>query len=372
VDAGNTVLVVEHNLDVVKRSDWVIDLGPEGGAGGGRIVAQGTPEQVARVKASHTGRALAPLLAASAKPRPPAVRRRKVIDPAAAAARMVDTAGKTSRDPGPPCITVRGAAIHNLKQVDADIPRGGMTVCCGPSGSGKTSLAFDTLYAEGQRRYVESLSPYARQFVGQVPKPLFERIEGLSPAVAIEQRGSGNTPRSTVGTLTEMYDHFRVLAARLGAMHCPDCGTPVGAQSVDQTVARLLEQPAGARLLLLAPVELRVGQTPEALFAALRAAGHVRVRIDGRTVRLDEKPALDRKRKSRIEIVVDRVTADPAARSRLAQSVEAAFDAGAGTMLVARAIDGADEPDWPVEVHSRRPILRPGLQAARAPAVLLQ
>jgi excinuclease ABC subunit A len=354
VDAGNTVLVVEHNLDVVKRSDWVIDLGPEGGAGGGRIVAQGTPEQVARVKASHTGRALAPLLAAAGKPRPPAVRRRKAIDPAVAAARMVDTAGKTSRDPGPPCITVRGAALHNLKQVDADIPRGGMTVCCGPSGSGKTSLAFDTLYAEGQRRYVESLSPYARQFVGQVPKPLFERIEGLSPAVAIEQRGGNSTPRSTVGTLTEMYDHFRVLAARLGTMHCPDCGTPVGAQSVDQTVARLLEQPAGARLLLLAPVELRVGQTPEALFASLRAAGHVRVRIDGRTVRLDEKPALDRKRKSRIEIVVDRVTADPAARSRLAQSVEAAFDAGAGTMLVARAIDGAEEPDWPVEVHSRR------------------
>ncbi|NBW86421.1 MAG: excinuclease ABC subunit A, partial [Planctomycetia bacterium] len=354
VDAGNTVLVVEHNLDVVKRSDWVIDLGPEGGAGGGRIVAQGTPEQVARVKASHTGRALAPLMAAAHKPRPPAVRRRKVIDPAVAAARMVDTAGKTSRDPGPPCITVRGAALHNLKQVDADIPRGGMTVCCGPSGSGKTSLAFDTLYAEGQRRYVESLSPYARQFVGQVPKPLFERIEGLSPAVAIEQRSGNSTPRSTVGTLTEMYDHFRVLAARLGTMHCPDCGTPVGAQSVDQTVARLLEQPAGARLLLLAPVELRVGQTPEALFASLRAAGHVRVRIDGRTVRLDEKPVLDRKRKSRIEIVVDRVTADPAARSRLAQSVEAAFDAGAGTMLVARAIDGAEEPDWPVEVHSRR------------------
>ena len=365
VEAGNTVLVVEHNLDVVKRADWVIDLGPEGGAGGGLIVAEGTPEKIAKAKGSHTGIALAPVLAAAkaaAKPkRKAAVRRKKVVDPAAAVAAMLDTVGKASRDPGPPNITVRGAALHNLKHVDADIPRGQLTVCCGPSGSGKTSLAFDTLYAEGQRRYVESLSPYARQFVGQVPKPLFDKIEGLSPAVAIEQRSTGSTPRSTVGTLTEMYDHFRVLAARLGQMHCPDCGTPVGTQSVDQTVEKVLSHPAGTKLLILAPVELKVGQTPEALFAALLAAGYTRVRIDGRTARLDEatKPAVDRKRKNRIEIVIDRITAEPAARSRLAQSVEAAFDAGGGTMLVARCIDGhdgkpLDEPDWPVEVLSRR------------------
>ena len=363
VEAGNTVLVVEHNLDVVKRADWVIDLGPEGGSGGGRIVAAGTPEQVAKVKASHTGRALVPILRGASvsladrgrSSRRSTRQRKKPVDPATLLAQVE----KTSRDPGPPAIMVRGAACHNLKQVDADIPRGAMTVCCGPSGSGKTSLAFDTLYAEGQRRYVESLSPYARQFVGQVPKPLFERIEGLAPAVAIEQRSTGSTPRSTVGTLTEMYDYFRVLAARLGVMHCPDCSTPVGAQSVDQTVERLLAHPPGTRMLLLAPVELRVGQSPEAFFAQLQAAGHVRVRIDGTTVRLDEKPALDRKRKSRIEIVIDRVTANPAERSRLAQSVEAAFDAGGGTMLVARAVDGHDgaplpEPDWPVEVHSRR------------------
>jgi excinuclease ABC subunit A len=358
VEAGNTVLVVEHNLDVVKRADWVIDLGPEGGAGGGRIVAAGTPEQVAKVKASHTARALGPILAAGrAKARParkPAVRRKPAADPAAAVREMLATVTKSSRDPGPPAITIRGAALHNLKHVDLDVPRGALTVCCGPSGSGKTSLAFDTLYAEGQRRYVESLSPYARQFVGQVPKPLFEKIEGLAPAVAIEQRSGTSTPRSTVGTLTEMYDHFRVLAARLGTMHCPACGTPVGAQSVDQTVERLLAHGAGSRLMLLAPTELKVGQTPEALFAALLAAGHVRVRIDGRTVRLDDKPVVDRKRKSRIEIVIDRVTAAPADRSRLAQSVEAAFAAGNGTLLVARAVDGVDEPDWPVEVHSRR------------------
>ncbi len=362
VDAGNTVLVVEHNLDVVKRSDWVIDLGPEGGGGGGRIVAEGTPEKVARAKGSHTGKSLGPVLAAAALPpsapaRKPS-RRRAAVDPAALEAAMLARITTASRDPGPAMIEVRGAAQHNLKLVDADIPRGAMTVCCGPSGSGKTSLAFDTLYAEGQRRYVESLSPYARQFVGQVPKPLFERIDGLSPAVAIEQRATGSTPRSTVGTLTEMYDYFRVLAARLGRMHCPDCRLPVGAQSVDQTVERLLAHPPGTRLLLLAPMEIRVGQTPEAFFAGLKAAGWVRVRIDGRTVHLDENPTLDRKRKSRIEIVVDRVTVDPSARSRLAQSTEAAFAAGSGTMLVARPADGPqgaplDEPDWPLEVHSR-------------------
>ncbi|MFM9195199.1 MAG: excinuclease ABC subunit A, partial [Planctomycetia bacterium] len=360
VDAGNTVLVVEHNLDVVKRADHVIDLGPEGGAGGGRIVAEGTPEQVARVKESHTGRALKAVLAAGKEATdagPAKAARRRPLSAAAVAkaekARLVQLE-QASIDPGPPQIAIRGAAQHNLKAVDADIPRGAMTVCCGPSGSGKTSLAFDTLYAEGQRRYVESLSPYARQFVGQVPKPVFEKIEGLSPAVAIEQRATGSTPRSTVGTLTEMYDYFRVLAARLGVMHCPDCGTPVGAQSVDKTVERLLEHAPGTRLLLLAPVELRVGQSPEALFAGLRAAGYARVRIDGSTQQLADNPKLDRKRKNKIEIVVDRVAANPAERSRLAQSVEAAFDAGAGTMLVARAVEGVEEPDWPVEVHSRR------------------
>ena len=361
VDAGNTVLVVEHNLDVVKRADHVIDLGPEGGAGGGQIVVAGTPEQVARVKASHTGLALKAMLAAGKERadgmQKPSARSKKPATAAALAKAeraQLSQLAKASIDPGPPQIAIRGAAQHNLKSVDADIPRGAMTVCCGPSGSGKTSLAFDTLYAEGQRRYVESLSPYARQFVGQVPKPVFEKIEGLSPAVAIEQRATGSTPRSTVGTLTEMYDYFRVLAARLGVMHCPECGTPVGAQSVDKTVERLLEHEAGTRLLLLAPVELRVGQSPEALFAGLRAAGYARVRIDGSTRQLADKPALDRKRKNRIEIVVDRVTANASERSRLAQSVEAAFDAGGGTMLVARAVEGVDEPDWPVEVHSRK------------------
>ena len=353
VEAGNTVLVVEHNLDVVKRADHVIDLGPEGGRGGGRVVATGTPEKIASVKRSLTGRALAGVLAAAAAP---AARGRRGSSRRAvpSAEQLTAAVTKASIDPGPRAITVRGAGQHNLKAIDLDIPRGAMTVCCGPSGSGKTSLAFDTLYAEGQRRYVESLSPYARQFVGQVPKPIFERIEGLSPAVAIEQRSTGSTPRSTVGTLTEMYDYFRVLAARLGVMHCPDCGVATAAQSVDAVVERMLTDSPDARLLLLAPVEPRAGQTPESFFAGLRAAGYVRVRIDGVTSHLDEMPSLDRKRRSRIEIVIDRVTATAGSRSRLASSVEAAFEAGGGTMLVAEAAEGLAEPEWPVTVHSRR------------------
>ena len=367
VEAGNTVLVVEHNLDVVKRADHVIDLGPEGGGGGGQIVAAGTPEQIARSKVSETGTALKPVLAAAkelaaaGRGKRRAVRTSAAVTPAAverAIKKSLAAIEKQSRDPGPAAIMVRGAAQHNLKKVDANLPRGAVTVCCGPSGSGKTSLAFDTLYAEGQRRYVESLSPYARQFVGQVPKPVFERIEGLAPAVAIEQRSTGSTPRSTVGTLTEMYDFFRVLAARLGVMHCPDCGVPLGRQTVDESVDRILSVPEDSRLLLLAPVELKVGQTPESFLAGLQAAGFVRLRIDGTTHRVDESPPLDRKRKNRLEIVIDRVVAKASERSRIAQSVEAAFEAGGGTMLVARAVDDGhgnplDEPDWPVEVHSR-------------------
>ena len=368
VEAGNTVLVVEHNLDVVKRADHVIDLGPEGGGGGGRIVVEGPPEKVAQTRASETGRALKPVLAqakelakqgASKKRRPP--RKSTAVTPAAierAVKKSLTAIEKQSRDPGPSSMMVRGAAQHNLKHVDADLPRGAITVCCGPSGSGKTSLAFDTLYAEGQRRYVESLSPYARQFVGQVPKPIFERIEGLAPAVAIEQRSTGSTPRSTVGTLTEMYDFFRVLAARLGVMHCPECGVPVGAQSVDESVDRILNIPEGTRMLLLAPVELKIGQTPESFLAGLKAAGYVRLRIDGTTYRLDENPPLDRKKKHRLELVIDRITSNPEERSRIAQSVEAAFEAGNGTLFVARAVDDGhgnplEEPDWPIDIHSR-------------------
>ncbi len=180
-------------------------------------------------------------------------------------------------------ITVRGARQHNLRDVDVRIPRDQMTVFCGPSGSGKTSLAMDTIYAEGQRRYVESLSSYARQFVGQMQKPQVDHIDGLSPAIAIEQRNTGHTPRSTVGTVTEIYDYFRILFARLGQPHCPECDIPIGTQTSDQIVDKLLEEPSGTKLYIMAPVEVAVGEQYEALWDSLRGGGYIRVRIDGET-----------------------------------------------------------------------------------------
>src|SRR5690606_37109704 len=200
-----------------------------------------------------------------------------------------------ARPPAPPIthIEVRGAQQHNLRGVDVRIPREEFTVFCGPSGSGKTSLAMDTIYAEGQRRYVESLSSYARQFVGQMQKPALEHIEGLSPAIAIEQRSTGHTPRSTVGTVTEIYDYLRVLMARLGQPHCPECEIPVGTQTADQIVDKIMAEQEGTKLYLLAPIEVEVGGQYAEVFKSLADQGYVRVRIDGETHPLDNPPTID-------------------------------------------------------------------------------
>ena len=189
-------------------------------------------------------------------------------------------------------IAIRGARVHNLKGLDCDIPRNRLVVITGPSGSGKSSLAFDTLYAEGQRRYVESLSPWARQFLEQMERPEVESVTGLSPAIAIEQRTTVAHPRSTVGTVSEIYDHLRVLFATLGRPHCPRCGEPIAAQSADEMAARLLEQSAGAVAVIAAPVARgRKGGYRKEL-AAARAAGLQRARVDGRAVSLaDRAPA---------------------------------------------------------------------------------
>jgi len=341
VDGGNTVIVVEHNLDVIKTADWVIDIGPDGGAGGGRIVVCGTPEEVARCPESHTGRALAPMLGIDTKPlaneRPTKTATAKRAKPAKEATH----------------ITVRGARQHNLRDLELKIPRDAMTVFCGPSGSGKTSLAMDTIYAEGQRRYVESLSAYARQFVGQLQKPQVDHIEGLSPAIAIEQRNAGHTPRSTVGTVTEIYDYFRILFARLGQPHCPECDIPVGTQTSDQIVDKILEEPSGTKLYVMAPVEVQVGEQYATLWGSLRGAGYVRVRIDGETHSLDKTPTIDRRRKHDVEVVVDRIVVRPDARSRIAGSVENALALGKGVAHVAHPDDTITESRWPVRVHSQ-------------------
>ncbi|MBN2022609.1 MAG: excinuclease ABC subunit UvrA [Pirellulales bacterium] len=336
VEAGNTVLVVEHNLEVIKTADWIIDLGPEGGEEGGRIVAAGTPEEVARVKESHTGRVLRGALDGSAPHRrKPAARKR------GARSRPIEA------------IRVRGARQHNLKGVDVDVPRDRMTVCCGVSGSGKTSLAMDTIYAEGQRRYVESLSAYARQFVGQMQKPKLDQIEGLSPAVAIEQKHAGHTPRSTVGTVTEIYDYLRILVARLGQPYCPECNVPIGTQSADEIIGKIMALPQGTKLHLMAPLEIQVGERYETFFEEIRSSGYVRVRIDGQTYPIDEAPLIDRRRRHAVEVVVDRVTVQHDARSRIADSVENALSLGAGVLRVAHVCEDRPEPDWPVQTHSQ-------------------
>ena len=244
-------------------------------------------------------------------------------------------------------IIVRGAREHNLKNIDVTIPRDKLVVITGLSGSGKSSLAFDTIYAEGQRRYVESLSAYARQFLGQMEKPDVDYIEGLSPAISIDQRGASRNPRSTVGTQTEIYDYLRLLWARAGLPHCPNCGRVIQKQTVQQIVDAILALPAGKRIMILAPlIRDRKGEHQQ-VFDDARRAGFVRVRVDGQVRDLGEDIELDKNRRHTIELVVDRLVTEGAAaesgdgetpseqRPRLADSVETALRLGAGVVLVA-------------------------------------
>ena len=239
-------------------------------------------------------------------------------------------------------IRVRGAREHNLKNLNLDIPRNALVVLTGVSGSGKSSLAFDTLYAEGQRRYVESLSAYARQFLGQMEKPDVDQIEGLSPAISIEQRTAGSNPRSTVATVTEIYDYLRLFFARIGIQHCVNCGRPIRSQTVQEMVDHLLATRLGQRLQILAPViQGRKGEYRKEM-AQWRKLGFVRARIDGAFVELEDEIALDKKKKHTIEIVVDRLVADAARRSRLHESLETATRLAEGLALVLGA-DGEEE-----------------------------
>src|SRR5690554_3183451 len=222
-------------------------------------------------------------------------------------------------------IRIRGARTHNLKNVSVDLPRHKLVVVTGLSGSGKSSLAFDTLYAEGQRRYVESLSAYARQFLQLMDKPDVDLIEGLSPAIAIEQKASSHNPRSTVGTVTEIHDYLRLLYARIGDPHCPEHGVTLSAQSVSQMVDHVLAAPEDTRIMILAPLVVgRKGEQAD-LFEELRAQGFVRVRIDGVVHEIDSAPKLARNQKHTIEAVIDRLRVRPDAKQRLAESFETAL-----------------------------------------------
>ncbi|MDR3110882.1 MAG: ATP-binding cassette domain-containing protein [Planctomycetaceae bacterium] len=352
VDAGNTVLVVEHNLDVIKTADWIIDLGPEGGEAGGQLIAQGTPEQVAAVEKSYTGAALRKLFNSQS----PLEQSNN--------AKLSGNKNKTvkTKKTKPPTreaefLSIRNAEQHNLKTVSLELQRQKMTVFCGPSGSGKTSLAMDTIYAEGQRRYVESLGSYARQFVDQMPKPKVERIEGLSPAIAIEQKSTSHSPRSTVGTITEIHDFLRVLFARLGTPYCPVCDVPVGTQTIDEIIAKIWQHKTEQPLLIAAPIEIETGQHYTQIWDRLLTQGFTRVRIDGVTFKIDDKnslPDIDRRRKHNVELVVDRVLlSDGGVRARLADSVETALDFGGGVVHVVEYSPARTETQWKTYRHSR-------------------
>ena len=233
----------------------------------------------------------------------------------------------------PQVIRIRGARMHNLKNISVDLPRNKLVVFTGLSGSGKSTLAFDTLYAEGQRRYVESLSTYARQFLGQMDKPDVDLLEGLSPAVSIEQKTTSKNPRSTVGTVTEIYDHLRLLFARAGQPHCPKCGDPIRSQSVEDMVDILLQRTTGEKIILLAPVVLGKKGRHEQIFQQLRKEGFVRVRINGEIVSLSADISLEKNKRHTIEVVVDRLIIKPGLRRRLDESVSTAVRLSEGTML---------------------------------------
>ncbi len=262
-------------------------------------------------------------------------------------------------------IVIRGAREHNLKGIDLEIPRDRLVVVTGISGSGKSSLAFDTIYAEGQRRYVESLSAYARQFLGQMEKPDVDLIDGLSPAISIDQKGSSRNPRSTVGTITEIWDHLRLLYARAGTPHCPKCDRPISRVSLDHIVDEILQLPDGTRLLVLGPVLRDRKGEGETFFHAARKAGFSRVRVNGTLYDLDDAPKLDKKKRHSIEVVVDRFVVrrpvdekgkplPPEDRSRLSDSVETALKLGEGLVIISSAAAEGSKPTFEERLFSEK------------------
>ena len=249
-------------------------------------------------------------------------------------------------------ISVRGAREHNLKNVTLEIPRNKLVVFTGLSGSGKTSLAFDTIYAEGHRRFVESLSSYARMFLGQMDKPDVDLIEGLSPAISIDQKTTSKNPRSTVGTVTEIYDYLRLLYARVGTPHCPVCGKEIKQQTVDQIIDKIQTLPEGSRFMVLSPVVRRQKGMHEKVLADAKKKGYVRVRVDGSIYDLSEEIKLDKNKKHTIEIVVDRLVMREGIRARLSDSVENALAAADGYLMVLTVPrDGEEEQEMIFSQH---------------------
>ncbi|HEY4881337.1 MAG TPA: excinuclease ABC subunit UvrA [Steroidobacteraceae bacterium] len=333
--AGHSLLVIEHNLDVIRAADWIIDLGPEGGERGGELLAAATPADLMREPRSHTGRALAQYAAATSaaamrfEPATTYARARTSTDNVVA---IADSAAAKSI--GRNSVLVRGAREHNLKNVDVEIPRDRFTVVTGVSGSGKSTLAFDILFNEGQRRYLESLNAYARQFVQPAARPDLDAIYGIPPTVAIEQRASRGGLKSTVATLTEIYHFLRLIYVRLGTQYCPDCDVAIAPQSAESIVAQLLKNYRGQTIQLLSPlIAHRKGHYRElARWAAARGAQ--RLRVDGKFVPTEPFPSLKRFVEHSIELPIAEVLCTAREEPALRAAVDAALELGKGVAHV--------------------------------------
>jgi excinuclease ABC subunit A len=322
IERGHSIVVVEHNLDVIRAADWIIDLGPEGGDAGGEVICVGTPNNVARCERSHTGTALRGL---SALP--------KVAE---SPARPYEVGADHS-------IRIHNAREHNLKSIDVHVPRDKFTVITGISGSGKSTLAFDILFAEGQRRYLESLNAYARQFVQPASRPDVDAIFGIPPTVAIEQRTSRGGRKSTVATVTEIYHFLRLLFVKLGTQYCPDCNIPIQPQTREVILAKLMKDYRGQRIELLAPlIVARKGYyTDLAQWAARRGFSHLRV--DGELLPTANWPRLDRFKEHNIELPVGAGEVSPKREKQLGELLDAALEFGKGLVIVGRSRSRATE-----------------------------
>jgi excinuclease ABC subunit A len=351
VDQGHSVLVIEHNLSVIRAADWIIDLGPEGGEEGGRVVAAGLPEALAMHPESHTGRFLKPVLQSSG-----AWQLSETANPALGEARVAYRSAQNA--PNGAAIEVMGAREHNLKDIQVSIPHGQLVVLSGVSGSGKSTLAFDILFAEGQRRYLSSLAPYVRQYMKILERPEVDTVSGLSPTVAIEQRISSAGRRSTVATLTEVYHFLRLLFSKLGIAHCPGCGRRLSAQTPAEIVEQVrLRHGQRSALILALKVAGRKGFHKQVISQALKR-GYTQARIDGRLVKLTAGMALSRFHEHTIELVIGNIAPGRSDGGKLADLVANALKEGQGSLIVAGK---EGDPDHVFSVQGICPHCRVGV-----------
>jgi excinuclease ABC subunit A len=332
LDAGHSVITIEHNLDVVRAADWVIDLGPEGGEAGGELLFAGTPEELRLRPDSHTGRALADYEVS--------IGVLHVVEEGRPLQAVVRAARVASNDEQ--VIRIVNAREHNLKSVDVDIPRGKFSVITGVSGSGKSTLAFDILFNEGQRRYLESLNAYARSIVQPAGRPEVDAVYGIPPTVAIEQRLSRGGRKSTVATVTEVWHFLRLLWVKLGIQHCSRDGTPVLPQSVESIAAQLMRDHRGQHVGMLAPLVVNRKGVYTDLAKWAKARGHTHLRIDGEFLRVDPFPRIDRFKEHTIELPVGDLVVDPSREAELRELLTKALDLGKGVMHLLWPLDGLD------------------------------